>query len=369
MSEEKIKILYIDDDQGNLRVFKAAFRKDYDIFLSSSTEEGLKILGETEIHVVIADQRMPGMTGVEFFEKILQLYPDPIRILLTGYSDIESVIAAINKGQIYRYISKPWNESELRIAIENAYQMYDVRKQLETTNRELKKRNDELNRFVYSASHELKAPLMTIAGILKMASENKSIDPSQYFLMIEKCTKNLEIFIRSIVDYYRNQKYEEYLKEIDFDHMIKEVIESYMFYENIGEINFNIHINQPGAFINDEFRVRVIINNLLSNCIKYQKKDNSNKFINIEIESNEMEVSIHFEDNGIGIPEKYLQSIFNMFFRATDSGNGSGIGLYIVKEAIDKIKGQIDVFSEEGKGSKFSIRIPNRIKEFIKQSV
>lgn len=360
MGEGKISILYVDDDISNLNVFKATFRSDYNIFLAPSAKEGLEIIKNQEIHIILADQRMPGITGVEFFEMILKEFPEPIRILITGYTDIESVIAAINKGQIYRFISKPWNEQELQVAIENAYEIYDVRQKLESSNKELRKRNDELNRFVYSASHELKAPLRTISGILKMAEENKNINPDQYFLMIDRCVKNLDSFVKSIVDYYRNQRYEEYLKQLDFEKLCKDLIESHMFFDNISDINFNLSIDQTIPYYNDEFRIRVILNNLISNCIKYQKKDNQDKLVSIVIRTDKEFVDIEFKDNGIGISSEYVNSIFNMFFRATDHSHGSGIGLYIVKEAIDKLQGSISVDSKEGDGSVFNIRIPNR---------
>jgi two-component system sensor histidine kinase/response regulator len=364
MAEKKISILYVDDDVNNLTAFKANFRSIYKIFIASSAEQGFEIISNNEINIILADQKMPGTTGVQFFEKILKIYPEPIRILITGYSDIESVIAAINKGQVYRYISKPWNDQELQVAIENAYEIYDVRRKLETTNRELSKRNDELNRFVYSASHELKAPIRTITGILKMAEENKNINPDQYFLMIDRCVKNLDSFIKSIVDYYRNQRYEEYLKQIDFEKLCKDIIESHMFFDNISDINFNLSIEQSIQYFNDEFRIRVILNNLISNCIKYQKKDNNDKLVSISLKTNEDFVTIEFKDNGIGISTEYINSIFNMFFRATDHSPGSGIGLYIVKEAIEKLHGSITVESKEGDGSTFNITIPNRVLEF-----
>lgn len=365
MGQEKIRILYVDDDVNNLNAFKANFRNDYHVFIAPSAKEGLEVIKNNEVHVVLADQRMPGMTGVEFFAMILKEYPEPIRILITGFTDIESVISAINKGQVYRYISKPWNEQELRIAIENAFEIYDVRRKLHTTNKELVKRNDELNRFVYSASHELKAPLRTIAGILKMANENKSSDPVPYYTMIERCVSNLDSFIKNIVDYYRNQKHEEYLREIDFEKLVRDIIQNHMFFENIGEITFNISIDQEQPFVNDEFRIRIVITNLLSNCIKYQKKGPGNKKVSVRIKTSEESADVILEDNGIGISAEYLGSIFNMFFRATDHSPGSGIGLYIVKEAIEKMNGNAEVESKEGEGTKFTIKIPNRIGEEI----
>ena len=363
MLKGRIKILYVDDDRNNLEVFKASFRRDYEIFLATSAKDGMEILNGQDIHVIIADQKMPEISGVEFFEQILKEHPAPVRILLTGYTDIDSVIDAINKGQVYRYITKPWNDQDLRLAIENAYEIYDVRRRLEETNKELRKRNDELSRFVYSASHELKAPLSTISGILKMAKDNKDIEPSQYFTMIEKCSNNLQVFIKNIVDYYRNQRYDQKVELISFEELVKELLESFLFYEHIADINFNIAVNQDQPFASDLFRIKIVLNNILSNSIKYQKQDNTNKEINISIQVSEKSAEIILEDNGIGIPEQYQQNIFNMFFRATEIGQGSGIGLYIVKEAVEKINGLIEVSSTEGLGTIFKLSLPNKIHE------
>lgn len=129
MSVQHIHILYIDDEIHNLNAFKASFRRQFTVFTAESAEEAVRILSENDIHIIISDQRMPRMTGIEFFESILEKYPEPIRILLTGYADINAVIDAINKGQVYKYFSKPWNEEELRHNIEKAYEVYALRKE------------------------------------------------------------------------------------------------------------------------------------------------------------------------------------------------------------------------------------------------
>lgn len=126
---DKIKVLYVDDENNNLAVFRSSFRRVFDVYLANTVEQAREILEKHQIEVVIADQRMPGMTGVQFFESILDLYPTPIRILLTGYSDIKALEDAINKGQVYRFINKPWNEFELKLTIENAYHIYQLRDQ------------------------------------------------------------------------------------------------------------------------------------------------------------------------------------------------------------------------------------------------
>jgi response regulator RpfG family c-di-GMP phosphodiesterase len=127
MSDKKINILYIDDEQNNLISFKATFRIKYTVFTAISGEEAKKILESQPIDIIVTDQRMPNMTGVEFLESILEQYPDPMRILLTGYADMNAVIDAINKGKIFHYLTKPWNEEELDMTIKRAYDVYRLR--------------------------------------------------------------------------------------------------------------------------------------------------------------------------------------------------------------------------------------------------
>jgi len=124
-----ISILYIDDEPHNLTAFKATFRRSYNIYTAESAEEGRRILDSHEIHIILSDQRMPKMTGIEFFASILHDFPDPIRILITGYTDINAVIDAINLGQVYKYLTKPWNENDVRNFIDKAYEVFYLRQQ------------------------------------------------------------------------------------------------------------------------------------------------------------------------------------------------------------------------------------------------
>jgi signal transduction histidine kinase len=125
----KIKILYVDDEVNNLNAFKASFRREFEISVANSSDEAMEILAKDKFNIIISDQKMPQKTGVEFFLSILDKYPDPIRILLTGYSDIDAVIDAINKGKVYSYVTKPWNEFDLRQMIGNAYDFYKLKKE------------------------------------------------------------------------------------------------------------------------------------------------------------------------------------------------------------------------------------------------
>jgi response regulator RpfG family c-di-GMP phosphodiesterase len=129
MNTKEINILYIDDEVHNLNAFKASFRRTFNVFTAESGKDALPILASEDIHIILTDQRMPNMTGVEFLASILDTYPDPIRILLTGYSDLTAVVDAINRGQVYLYITKPWQEEELRQNLEKAFEVFDLRRQ------------------------------------------------------------------------------------------------------------------------------------------------------------------------------------------------------------------------------------------------
>lgn len=128
MLEEKINLLYVDDEENNLMSFKATFRMKYNVHTAISGEEAIKIMDSTPIDIIITDQRMPQMTGVQFLESIIDKYPEPMRILLTGYADLNAVIDAVNKGKIFHYHTKPWNEEELDATIKRAYDVYKLRK-------------------------------------------------------------------------------------------------------------------------------------------------------------------------------------------------------------------------------------------------
>ncbi len=144
MSNDKINILYVDDELNNLVSFKALFRIKYNIYTAISGEEAIKILHNKEINLIITDQRMPQMTGVEFLESILDEFPDPIRILLTGYTDMGAVIDAINKGKIFHYLTKPWNEDELEMTINRAYEVYKQKMEEKEMNYKLSLSNEQL---------------------------------------------------------------------------------------------------------------------------------------------------------------------------------------------------------------------------------
>lgn len=148
-------ILYIDDEKDNLTVFYSTFRRFFEVHLASSGKEGLELMKKHDMHLVIADQRMPEMTGIEFLEKIIPEYPDCIRIVLTGYSDVEAIIQAINKGRVYRYITKPWQKDELKITIEQALETFQLKRQNRKLVTDLQEANQSLEKKVEERTREI----------------------------------------------------------------------------------------------------------------------------------------------------------------------------------------------------------------------
>ncbi|MFP5079503.1 response regulator [Pedobacter sp. JCM 36344] len=144
MDKHFINILYVDDEVHNLNAFKASFRRTFNVFTAESAKEAMGILETQQMHIIVSDQRMPVTTGVEFLQSIIPLYPDPIRILLTGYADISAVIDAINKGQVYLYITKPWQENELRQNLERAFEIFSLRKENKRLTEQLLIVNEQL---------------------------------------------------------------------------------------------------------------------------------------------------------------------------------------------------------------------------------
>lgn len=143
MSDKKISILYVDDEENNLISFKATFRIKYTVYTAISGDDAMKIMETKPVDVIITDQRMPNMTGVEFLEKVLEKYPDPMRILLTGYADMNAVVDAVNKGKIFHYLAKPWNEEELDMTIKRAYDVYRENQEVKEMNEKLVVSNDQ----------------------------------------------------------------------------------------------------------------------------------------------------------------------------------------------------------------------------------
>lgn len=232
--------------------------------------------------------------------------------------------------------------------------------ELMQSNLELKKLNEEMDRFVYSTSHDLRAPLLSILGLLNIIeSENTQYDIKGYLKLLRDSTVKLDRFISDIIDYSRNTRLEISCVEVDFSSLIDDSFKHLNYMPGCSTLLKLINIDEHAKLYSDDRRLSIIFNNIISNAIKYQKSDIEDSYVNIEAEITQTELRVEIADNGIGIEEQYLKNIFDMFYRASPEAKGSGLGLYIVQETLEKLNGSIEVESAIGEGTKFTVVIPN----------
>lgn len=229
---------------------------------------------------------------------------------------------------------------------------------LQKTNQELSKRNTELDNFVYSVSHDLRAPIASVLGLTNLAKKDKdSAMKDTYLDMINASALQQDHFIRDILDQSRNARLEVKREEIMFEPIIDETFNQLSCITPTGkkvEKIISVHQNKP--FYSDRWRLKVILNNVISNAIRY--RNGRDPVIKVNVDITEAGAQLRIEDNGKGIAQEHLKNVYRMFYRATDDGAGSGLGLYIVKEAVDKLNGSITIDSEEGKGTVVQLSIP-----------
>lgn len=242
------------------------------------------------------------------------------------------------------------------------------RKQAEQTlqlqNTELRKTNSELDRFVYSTSHDLRAPLTSLLGLINILDENMlptEFDQKELIEMMKLSITKLDNFIEDIINYSRNSRMEVEKDEINFKELINESRQSLKYMKGDSGLKINVEVDQIGKFISDRMRILVNMNNLISNAIKYHDKTKPNPHVNITVHSDALKAIVTVEDNGIGIADDKQEKIFDMFYRATKLSKGSGLGMYIAKETQRKLNGTITVASKLDKGTTFTVIIPNLI--------
>lgn len=231
---------------------------------------------------------------------------------------------------------------------------------------ELKIRNAELDNFVYKVSHDLRAPLSSILGLVNLAKvPGNPDDLAEYIDLMGIKVEHLDHFISDVLSHSKNLKIEVEISKVDLEGIIKATFAELNYLQGAKEIIH--HIKVEGVdFFSDPWRISEIFRNLISNAIKYRAINKSRiPEIWVKVHVDNLRTDISFADNGIGISQEKLNRIFEMFFRATDQSDGSGIGLYIVKNAVEKLGGQITVASKQGEGTRFNIVLPNRIANSI----
>jgi signal transduction histidine kinase len=230
-------------------------------------------------------------------------------------------------------------------------------KNILSKNRELIKTNQELDRFVYSASHDLRAPLTSMAGLIHLAQRDPD-EAQNYLLLMHERLKVMDNYIKEIVEYSRNARTEIVLTNVPLKSLIHEVVHTLKYSTDISKVTIEVHVDDSIKVKTDDSRLRVILNNLIGNGFKYQDFSKPKPSLKVKAVVQDGRCLIQIEDNGIGIRQEHHDRIFEMFYRANDTAAGSGLGLYIAKEAADKLRSTITFTSEYGKGSVFTLSLP-----------
>ena len=230
---------------------------------------------------------------------------------------------------------------------------------IQAQNEMLAKTNKELDRFVYSASHDLRAPLMSMLGLVGIASESE--DKSEllkYIDMMKGRIETLDLFIQEIIDYSRNSRTEVAYSDVPLAAVVASTIDNLKYINELKQVHAVIDVPPDMTLKTDLARLKVILSNLVSNSIKYADLTKERPYVEVSVIEEKEEVSIVVKDNGIGVAQQNQSKVFDMFYRATDRSKGSGLGLYIVKETIDKLEGKISLVSTPGKGATFTVVLP-----------
>jgi signal transduction histidine kinase len=226
-------------------------------------------------------------------------------------------------------------------------------------NDELERTNKELDRFLYSTSHDLQSPLASIKGLINVARyDTKDTTTHTYFDKMIDRVNSLENLIKDIIDYSKNDRTHVAAELTDFNSLVDEVTENLKYFNGAESIHFKKEIQLHGPVEIDKSRLSVILSNLMANAIKYHDFSKSNQWIAVEVSNSNRSLKIRVSDNGSGIPEEHQTRIFDMFYRGTVRSNGSGLGLYIVKQAVEKMNGEISVYSKPAEGSSFLVSLP-----------
>ena len=287
--------------------------------------------------------------------------------IFIGVMSISTIIlsATVKERMEVQYKLQVFNENLETMVLERTSALKDeittrkkAEEKLQGTNQELSKRNTELDNFVYSVSHDLRAPIASVLGLINLAKKDVDVHMKDMYLdMILKSAIQQDHFIKEILDQSRNSRLEVIREEILFRPLIDETFNQLKFATNAGQpVERVIKINQDQPFFSDRWRLKVILNNIISNAIRY--RNGRDPVIKVNVDITAFAASVAIEDNGKGIEKDHLPNIYKMFYRATDDGAGSGLGLYIVKEAIEKLNGHINIESEVGRGTTVKLQIP-----------
>lgn len=381
LTKEK-HVLFIDDEENILTALQRAFGSEpYGIATTISAVEAMDAIRGGKIKVVVCDQRMPGVSGVEFLRTVKEQYPDIVRILFTGYTDFSTVEEAINLSEAYRFITKPWNTQELKAIVRQAMERYDLvtenkrlfeitrakNEELEVLNGKLKLMYEAQKEFTSTVSHELRTPLASIKTAIDILISGTpgemNADQMNILGKAERNVTRLKNLINEVLDLSKLEsgKMEFDLQENNINDLIREVVDSHAPVAEQKGLFLKAELDDtiPGAAFDYEKIVQVF-HNVIHNAIKFTKEGGITVSSQSRKEHNHIEVRVR--DTGIGIKEEHLLKIFDKFQQLGDPAmrgeGGTGLGLSICREIITRHGGKIWAESSHGEGTSFWLILP-----------
>lgn len=393
-ASQRGQLLIVDDEEEILKSLQRQFRHDYAVYSAQSTDEGYRIMMETPIQVIISDQRMPGMTGADFFGKVKNEFPDAIRLLLTGYADIQAVIGAINDGNIFRYITKPWDPLELDTIVREAFERYhlivqnrelllDLQEQndrleqyviertteLAEANERLQTLNEQKDTFLGMAAHDLRTPITVVQGFadLLLYPQTSPEDTREFVGIIRDTLDQMLGLLDDILDITAIESGNLTLRPelVDLPQFIGRIIKLNHYIGERKQIDLKLELAPdlpPMTF--DPQRIEQVMNNLIGNAFKFS---HSNTTVTVQVQPVADGVEFSVSDQGQGIQADELDKVFGEFQRVSTKPTGdetsTGLGLSICRRIVNLHNGKIGVESEFGKGSRFYFTLPRNAEQ------
>lgn len=370
--EKELKILILEDVEEDAALVDYALKREKFVFTRirvDTREQFTEALDSFHPDVILSDHSLPQFNSLEALKICQSKKLDIPFILVTGAVSEEFAVNCLKRGAD-DYVLKT-NLSRLPLAIRYALRQhrYESNRQaqeeiLRQQNEQLIKINKELDSFVYSVSHDLRSPLSSILGLVNVAKLEGFRNPEMlntYFEMIERSVLKLDDTIKEILDYSRNARGELTIEEVDLEGMIQNAFSQMQYLPGYHGTLKQVDVQSHTALYSDVYRLSVILINLISNALKYGDDAKDQKLIQVTATITPAHCVLRVRDNGIGIHTDYIDNVFNMFYRATDRSQGAGLGLYIVKEMVEKLSGTISITSELGEWTTITITIPNKL--------
>ncbi len=353
---DKHKILCIDDEQDIVDALYRLFRKDYEVFTATSGSEGLQLLKENKISVIISDQKMPEMSGVETLKKSIAIDPDCVRILLTGYTDIESVIESINSGEVYRYITKPWDPIDLVNTVNKSVEKYEIKSELKEKNRQLKQAFDELKtldqvktQFMFLINHELKTPLTVLTSYTDLLSETKLDDEQKMYIgKVQKSNDKLTLIIDESLNLLKAEtnQLEVSKNSVVVDKVVTEVTKEFEPKLKDKKLTFNIQVEESLEVITDKNLLKDILSRLIDNAIKFADAETK---IHIDFKQEGVKKEASVSNTGKEVKPETIAKIlqpFNLDEEMMNHSKGLGMGLSLTRSYLKCLGSELNITCE-----------------------